>query len=389
MKRIVHVCLVGGVSDGLTYQDNLLPKYHRRLGCDVVIITHHRVLDGKGQETRDERTDYINDDGVRVVRLEASSRLKGLARRTFPRYPALPKTLRILEPDILFIHGCQFVDIRSIVEYIKGRPKLRVYVDNHADFSNSATNWLSKNILHRIIWRHYAQKIEKHVTKFYGVLPARVDFLINMYGLPRNKVELLVMGADDDEVKRAAKPEVRDAVRAKYGIADDDFLIVTGGKIDMAKRQTLLLMEAVHQIANEKVKLILFGSIIPELKADVQVLVDGKRIQYAGWLNESESYDYFASADLVVFPGRHSVYWEQVAGQGIPMVVKWWAGTTHVDLGGNVGYLYEDSEQEIQRVLCGILDDSERLAKMRDIATDKGMKVFSYRAIARRSLEEL
>ena len=40
--------------------------------------------------------------------------------------------------------------------------------------------------------------INPYVNKFYGVLPARVDFLINEYKLPKNKVELLVMGADDD-----------------------------------------------------------------------------------------------------------------------------------------------------------------------------------------------
>lgn len=40
------------------------------------------------------------------------------------------------------------------------------------------------------------------------------------------------MGADDELVQKAAAPETRARIRSKYGIADDDFLIMTGGKID-------------------------------------------------------------------------------------------------------------------------------------------------------------
>lgn len=43
-------------------------------------------------------------------------------------------------------------------------------------------------------------------------------------------------------------------VRNKLGISKDDFLIVTGGKIDEWKTQTLLLMEAVHNIDRNDIK---------------------------------------------------------------------------------------------------------------------------------------
>ena len=32
-------------------------------------------------------------------------------------------------------------------------PNVKIFVDNHADFSNSATNWLSLEILHKKIWK--------------------------------------------------------------------------------------------------------------------------------------------------------------------------------------------------------------------------------------------
>lgn len=191
-------------------------------------------------------------------------------------------------------------------------------MDNHCDFSNSATNWLSKYVLHGIIWKHFAKEILPYTKKFYGVLPARVDFLINMYGIPSNKVELLVMGADDDKVDQVLKGNSKERIRKKYNIGKDDFLVMFGGKIDAWKKQTLLLMEAIGKIENPKVKLIVFGSVTQELADNVKDLCIKNKVQYIGWVKAEESYEYFAAADLAIFPGRHSVFWEQVAGMGIP-----------------------------------------------------------------------
>ena len=109
-------------------------------------------------------------------------------------------------------------------------------------------------------------------------------------------------------------------------------------------------------------------------------------LQYIGWVESKDSYAYFAAADLVVFPGRHSVFWEQVAAQGIPMLVKSWDGTHHVDLGGNVRFLYEDSVAEIQGELERLLEDPERLAQMKRVAVEKGMRTFSYNDISQRAI---
>ena len=82
-------------------------------------------------------------------------------------------------------------------------------------------------------------------------------------------------------------------------------------------------MEAVNEISDMNIKLFVFGSVVKELKAKLHELC-GERVEYIGWLNNRESYELFATADIAVFPGRHSVYWEQVVGQGIPMIVKRW-----------------------------------------------------------------
>ena len=146
-----------------------------------------------------------------------------------------------------------------------------------------------------------------YTKKFYGVLPVRVDFLKDVYGLPADKCELLVMGADDELVEKAKTSGARERIREQYGIKEDDFLIMTAGKIDQWKTQTLLLMQAVQNIKKGHVRLIVFGSVTQELMEQVKALADGTKVQYIGWVLSKDSYDDFEAADLVVFPGRHSV----------------------------------------------------------------------------------
>lgn len=385
MDKIVHVCLCGPVTDGWSYQDNLLSKYHKELGYKVSIITSEWIWGEDGNLKKDSRHFYHNEYDIPVFRL----RIKGdrNIEAKFKRYEGLYETLEKEAADILFIHGCQFLDIWTVRKYVRNHKNIRVFIDNHADFSNSGTNFLSKFVLHKGIWKFCAKAIEPYVERFFGVLPARVDFLIDLYHIPKEKTSLLVMGADDEKAELAVTKGLGEKIREKFGIAPKDFLIVTGGKIDKAKYQTIYLMQAVQKLSDDTVKLLIFGSVEEELKEQVKNLTDGKRIQFAGWISAEESYSYFEAADLICFPGRHSVFWEQAAGQGVPMVVKYWKGTCHIDIGGNVKFLYEDSAEEIQGVLEETAGhEKEAYKRMKQAAKEKGKQQFSYRDIAKRAI---
>lgn len=384
--KIVHVCLCGPVSDNWNYQENMLTKYQIKLGYEVTLVAPQWAWGSDGKMIKVDVTEYVNSDGVKMIRLPIQGEKDVMFK--FKKYIGLYNTIEKENPDVIFIHNVQFFDIKQIALYAKTHLSVKIFVDNHADFSNSARNWIAKNILYGFLWRHCAHVIERYTRIFYGVLPSRVTFIKDVYKIPPDKVELLLMGADDELVKKTSKPEVKEKIRLRYGISSDDFLVVTGGKIDAFKSQTLLLMEAIKNIRDIKVKLLLFGSVSDELKDQVQKLVDGTKIQYIGWITSEQSYEYFAAADLVIFPGRHSVFWEQVVGQGIPMIVKYWDGITHIDFGGNVKFLYQDSAEEIQQLLMDVISDSKRYAQMKRVAQKKGMKVFSYREIAKKSIGE-
>ncbi len=405
--KIVHICLSGLYMSGWGYQDNMLAKYHKLSGHAVYVIANRFMYDHEGNYVKIDNKLYcqpeVDENGVRVIRLEVKEKrnLTGPAQRV--HYEGLYKSLDEIKPDIVFLHNPQIMDTGDIAKYMSENKESRLYVDSHSDYSNSGRNFLSKHILHGILWRSKVKKLIPYTEKFYGVLPARVDFLLDRYKTPKDKTELLVMGMDDETATKAKTPEKKQEIKNSLGITEKDFFVITGGKIDAAKRQTLLLIDAAREI--EKVKLIIFGSIAEDMKEEIRhksdIFVENvselnsydkdvltkARIVYIGWLEAKETYPYFEAADIAVFPGRHSVMWEQVAGQGRPMIVKYWEGTTHVDLGGNCEFLYKDSSEEIKERLLSLCSKGEKYQDMKRKASEDGPKIFSYSAISKRCIE--
>jgi len=385
--KILHCCLASFYIDNYSYQENILPKEHKKSGNDVRILASTETFVDNNSLGYIEAKSYVTEDGIPITRLHYSKLLPQFIMKKLRLYKGVNRVLADFKPEIIFMHDCQFMDIKCFVEYAIENPSVKIFVDCHTDFYNSARSWISKNVLHKIIYRRCAKMIEPYTKKFYGVLPARVDFLIDIYKLPKEKVELLVMGAEDEKVAVANNENIKKSIRKKYNIKEDDFLIITGGKLDSNKPQTLVLMQAVKNINKDKIKLLVFGSVNSEYKEKfTELLCDS--VQYIGWVNSKDTYKYFSAADLVIFPGLHSVFWEQVVGMGKPCVFKYIEGFTHIDLGGNCKFLYEDSVDEIKEVINEIVNNNELYEQMKNVAITKGMDTFSYKKIAKRSLSD-
>lgn len=385
--KILHVCLGNFFIDDYSYQENMLAKFHFLQGFQVTVLASLVTFDKNGKITSfPNESNYKSSDGFNVIRVNYKKGIYKLNKR-FRRYDNIYSRIVKENPDIIFIHGCQFMDIKFIKKYAKTNKSVKIFVDNHADFVNSAKNWLSKNILHKVIWKNCAQLIEPYTDKFYGVTPNRCDFLENVYKIPKNKIELLVMGVDDTLLEETKKGGFVSSLRNEMGFNESDFIVITGGKIDYAKN-IHLLMQSIIDINNTNIKLLIFGNIAPEIKDLFESLNSHCSIHYLGWKSHKEKIDLFAISNLAVFPGTHSVLWEEVVGTGIPAIFKYWEGMTHVDLGGNCTFLKENSTYEIRDAILSVYDNKGIYNKMKFIAELK-KESFSYSFIAKKAIRTL
>lgn len=378
--KLVHISLCGPVTDNLNYQDNLLPKYHKKLGYEVFMIASRYVYNKKGDLVKTVMTKYSNSDGVNMIRLNIKNDLPFNFK--FKKYHNLSYYLNKIHPNIIFVHGVQFLDLKTVQIYKSNNPNVKIFVDNHADYNNSATNLISKYILHGIIWRHYAKIIEPYSEMFFGVTPSRVDFLIERYKINAKKVKYLPMGGDDLLINKVIK---KNNLKAKWNLEDSNIVLVTGGKIDKYKTDVSNLIKAIIKSKNHNLKLLIFGSV-DKSQLEILNLLSHDRIFYLGWLNLEETYEVLSISDVAVFPGLHSVLWEQTVSLGTPICVKRLYGNQHIDIGGNCILLNSSSEEEFDFLINKYILDSSELEKLKVFANQKSKEFFWYSNISKKSL---
>ncbi len=384
--KILHCCLAAFYIDNYGYQENVLPKMHKLQGHDVYILASTETFINNTRLGYIKDSSYYTNENIPITRIPYVKWLPHFVARKLRIYTGILKILNEFKPDIIFLHDVQFISIKVVANYIRINPNVKLFVDGHTDFINSATNWVSKHILHKIIYKWCALRIESYVRKFYGVLPLRVDFFKNVYGIPESKLDLLVLGADDTLFDLSKKESIRERIRNYYGIENDDFLIVTGGKIDK-KKNIHLVMKAIQEL-DQKIKLIVFGSINDDIKDEINLLSGSKNIRFIGWLPTSNIYDVLLASDLAIYPGTHSVLWEQTVGLGLPCIFKRWEGMQHVDVGGNCLFIDEITIINIKEIILRLYNDPLLLNQMKKTATERGIKRFSYFEIAKYAIEQ-
>lgn len=385
--KILHCCLACFYIDNYGYQENILPKQHKKDGHEVEILASTETFLNHITLGYIAAGSYISESGIPVTRLQYSNLLPHFIMKKLRIYKGVSSVLDRFAPDIIFVHDCQFLDIRHIVKYAKSKPGVKIFVDCHTDFLNSARNWFSKNIMHKIIYRKCAKMIEPYATKFFGVLPVRCDFLHDIYGIPREKIELLELGAEDDKIHVEMRDEIRGRICRELNLGVKDFIIITGGKLDKQKN-TEALLDAVVMIASDRIKLVIFGSITNDVLNAVEKKIDNPSVRYIGWINADKVYDYLLSADLAIFPGLHSVLWEQAVACGVPCIFRNIEGIHHVNTGGNCMFLNEGSAEEISQILRKIEDNQLLYEEMKKSASH-GANRFMYSDIAKRSIRGL
>lgn len=385
--KILHVCLGERYVDGYGYQENVLTKIHKQQGHEVFILASTLSLVNQ-KPGFVEPAEYINEYGIPIKRIPYVSWQPKQVASKLRLYKGTYASIAIVKPDIIFVHGASFMDVRYVARYAK-ETGVKVFVDNHGDYINSGKNWFSKNILHKIVYRWCYKQIIPFTTKFYGTLPIRNNYLIEVYKVPSNMVELLPMGIDLSEGYGVDRVVARAEMRQKYGFSEEDFVVITGGKLEKRKN-TVELIKAIISISNPHIKLFLFGSVSDNIKEEAEKLINDNKskISYGGWAKWNEINKYLLVGDLCIFPGTHSSIWEQAVGMGLPCVFKHWDNITHVDLEGNCLLLDDVSTETIASTIVSLFEDKERLSKMKMIAAEKGPKTFSYEEIAKRAIND-
>ncbi|WNF90840.1 glycosyltransferase family 4 protein [Vagococcus fluvialis] len=384
--KIVHICLCGPYNDGWSYQDNLIPNYNKLDGHDVTVITS-RYIDNKESKGVDKvKSGEYTYDNINIIRLEKALLIPEVVNLKLRKYRKLYSHLEAIQPDLIFFHGIQSIEMLVVKKYIKNNSDCKWVVDNHASYYNSATNNFSKNIIHKLFYRSVISKSEKYIDQYFSITPECKKFMVDMYSINEKRIDDLYLGFDtilfEKILKKYSKKELRDI----YDIDKDSVVLVTGGKLNKSKR-IIQTIDIFNEINSSNSLLLIFGILSEDIEKEfLKKINENKRIKYLGWKNQNEINELLLLSDIGVYLGSQSALWQQSIGAGLPLVISVEENANYLDFGGNILFTNRNNKSETIEKVQEIINSKDLVEEMSMICETKAKKHFSYREISRKAI---
>lgn len=387
--KILMICDFYGTDQ--QYQENMIAKYYSLLGHEVHIIanTYKNVFDYINDNyVKKDSIDIENDGFATIYRIPYKFKFKNL----FKTYRDIAPHVEAIGPDLIYFHNPSF-NLHEVIPYIRRNPQARMIMDFHIDYSNIGQSWKSRRILHGLIRRTYLQRYLKYFSIFYPIVPNGMDFLEEIYGIPRDRMKLLPLGYDEQNADKIRSEVDRGAVRKQLGLGEGEFLIITGGKFTEEKR-TELLLEAINKLADKNIHVLVFGSASEKEQAYANYLqqIANKNVHFLGWLDGNDILTYMHAADLGVYPSSQSVLWQQSIGMHLPLILGD-AGNqdpSYLNRHDNIVVLRDDQIDalNIAEWIARIKSDTNLHQKMQAGAVETAEEYLRYTSICQTTLDD-
>ena len=380
--RILHLCLACFYIDGYNYQENVLPRINAKDGHEVLIIASTETFVDNMHLGYVKASEYTNEDGIPVVRLPFRNLGIQLLTTKIRIYPDLYSKIEAFHPDIIMAHDLTFWSVRDVVKYKKANPAVTFYADTHTAIYNSGRNWLSLNVLHRLLYKSLIKKTIPYLKKYFYIGQKEKEFSLTNYHIPEGIMEFFPLGGiipDADEYQK-----IRRQYRSGLDITEQDKLFLHTGKLDVLKKTKDLLI-AFHNVQNSTFKLAIIGSISKDIKEEIEELIRlDNRVVFLGWKNQEDLFGYLCASDLYCQPGSVSATLQNAICCFNPIMSFPHTGYANLDV-GNFIWVKDTNEMidAFKRLSSGEID----LKELQQCSEQCAREILDYRKLAARLYE--
>ena len=380
--KIVHVCISAPYIDGWGYQENLLPQYLQKNGVQNYIIA-----------SANDFPSYLSPQEITNIKSKGNNYCLGEIHITRIRTRhlstsflipfGLHEALNEIKPDVIFHHNfnCTSLPIAACHARKRGIP---LFVDNHADVLNMSHNKIWAFVYYKLLIRLSCKIHQKEIVKTYGVTHARCDFIKDYYGIPSEKIGFMPIGADVDLADTIPSKE---SLRLKYGFKNEDFIMVSGGKMGTDKG-TDSLIATVEKLNKTypNLKLVLFGAFTDSC---VETQANNSPVcQTIGWCDRIKTLELLKMADMACWPLHHTTLIEDAISVCTPLMIKKTDTTKHL-IDGNGVWIEKGSVDSIKKALLFILNQNEMQKMALHQSCEKMKLALSYNTIAEKLLRDI
>jgi glycosyltransferase involved in cell wall biosynthesis len=299
----------------------------------------------------------------------------------------LVRLLRIVRPDVLHTHNPKPGILGRIAGRLARVP--RIVNTQHGLYAQPGDRWQRR-------WPVYAA--ERLAAAFGDVElvqnPEDVDTLVRTMHVPARKVRLLGNGVDLARFDPAAVPSAtRDRVRAEWGIAPDEVVVGTVGRL-VREKGIVELLDAAHRLrASQPTARIVVIGPHDDGKHDAITPTDVERAVHDGVVLAGQRTDMpacYAAMDVFVTASWREGFPRaamEAAAMALPTVASDIRGNRQVVVDGVTGVLCPVRDPAgLAAAIAGLVADADARAAMGSAARTRAVEHFDQQSIVDRSL---
>lgn len=377
--KIVHFCLSCFYIDKFAYQENELVSQNVADGHDVVVIASTETYDDDCRLHYLSPSRYKGGEGARVIRLPYRKFLPHFLMRKLRIHPSVYDLLRKEAPDVILFHGLCGWELITVARYVRKHPAVKLYVDSHEDFNNSARSLVSKYLLHFCFYRWVIWQSVADISAILCISVDTISFVKNIYGLPSEKIELFPLGGlifSDDQYLA-----VRSVTRKRYGLRSEQIVFIQSGKINRSKK-LLESLNAFTALYGPDLVFLIAGHLSDEVEEDVLASIrKDPRIRFLGWKSPMQLRELLCASDIYVQPGTQSATMQMSLCCRCAAILD--DVPSHRIFINDNGWLV-GSALTLQKAFRLALENRHRLALMADISSEVASRLLDYRKLASR-----
>ena len=378
--RILIVTTGNEFTPSMLYKENYIIKAAQDHGDEIFVFANQYTY-VKGKTELAVAQEKV--EGYTLKRFKYRSYGNKMLTSRVRRIDGLENEIVRLKPDLIFFNCGQVYNIKNLKLIKQALPDVKIVIDFSTKYLNSARNWFSKNILHRLIYRSWLQEALPYVDKIFYISQESKVFAQEMYKIPDEIMEHNNLPGETIpvETKMAYKHEVF----AKMGMTKDTIMFMYSGKIYPEKKVDHLVRAFVRtEVPN--FRLIIIGVYTDDAsRLTIEPLIaSDKRIKFMNFVSGSELTKYVCAADLYIQPGSISQTCQTAVCCGTPLCFN--DIPTHREIYNGNGF-FVDSEEDIYNVFETIGKNPAILKEMSGKAYLMANEELDYHVIYRKILQ--
>ena len=255
----------------------------------------------------------------------------------------------------------------------KNRNRFDLFVTEGAttDFCCTASRFVDRNKM--TMHLHVNTIANRLFERTFGNVVAVSDFIMNQYreksNLPTRRTATIFNGIATENFMREVSEQERTALRAKLGLAKDDFVVIFCGRIAKTKGVKEAIT-AITSIADKNIKLLImgasnfgkgnFGNYAREI--DELVRKHSNRVMFTGYVNNDELYKYHKIADVGIIPSTYNdpcpLSMFELITSGLPTIATQAGGMTEIGTSETTMYIsIENMVEDIKNSVLTLYDN--------------------------------